>query len=136
MIKTKKANDLMTTANLTSMTDVLLTLLIMFMIAETASASFGFNMKLPQVITAKKPDDPTILVTLTQDRKLFVTTSGGDQELQRERLTPYLARLKSQQNYNQLVIRADRQVKYRDVIAIMDDAKQAGIEDISLATEN
>lgn len=126
----------MTTANLTSMTDVLLTLLVMFMVAETASMTYGFNMKLPSSISIAKPDDPTILITYTADRKLFLTTRDeGDKELQKERLKIELARLKKEKNYDLVIIRADRTVKYKDVIQIMDDAKQAGFENISLATE-
>jgi len=138
MIKVRRSDEKeMTTANLTSMTDVLLTLLIMFMVAETAGISLGFNMKLPRVIAVEKPDDPSILITYTKERNLFITAGkkGNDIKIQRVKLKTYLARLRHKFAYDQVIIKADRNIKYKEVISIMDDAKRAGYQNISLATE-
>lgn len=126
----------MTTANLTSMTDVLLTLLIMFMVAETASKIFGFNMKLPQVVQqVSKPDNTALMITYTKKRDLFVTTSKeGDTKLQREKLKAHLAQLKAKYRFDQVIIQADIDLEYKEIISLMDDARRAGLKNISLAT--
>lgn len=126
----------MTTANLTSMTDVLLTLLIMFMITETAGKIFGFNMKLPQVVQqVTKPDSTALMITYTKKRDLFVTTSKeGDTKLQREKLKAHLAQLKAKYRFSQVIIQADVDLEYKEIISLMDDARRAGLTNISLAT--
>lgn len=137
MIRARKSEDPpMDKVNLTSMTDVLLTLLILFMVLETSKTMFGFNMKLPQVVSVESPEDPTILITYTSKRDLFITTSAkGDVKIQREKLRSYLSKLRKQYKYDMIVIRADKNLKYKEVISIMDDCKRAKFDKISLATE-
>lgn len=136
MIKSRRGQEKpMDKVNLTSMTDVLLTLLILFMVLETAKASLGFNLKLPSVVAVAKPEDPTIVITYSGKRKLFVTTTRhGDVQMQREKLRGYLAKLGKQFAYENVIIRGDSKLKYKEIIGIMDDAKRAGFENISLAT--
>ena len=137
MIKATKSEDKeMTTANLTSMTDVLLTLLIMFMVAETAGKLYGFNMKLPQTVAKiTKPDAKSLMITYTKKRVLFVTTEKeGDRKLQREKLKSYLAQLAKKYRFESVIIQADTALKYKEIISLMDDAKRAGLKNISLAT--
>ncbi|MCD4783610.1 MAG: biopolymer transporter ExbD [Candidatus Eremiobacteraeota bacterium] len=137
MMKLKKPVEKdMNTLNLTSMTDVLLTLLIMFMVAETAGTTWAFNMNLPKVVSLEKADDPSVLISYTAKRKLWVTTSiTGDIQVQRENLKVHLARIKGKYNFEKVIIKADKSIRYKEVIAVMDDAKRAGFDSISLATE-
>ena len=137
MIKTRKNNDRdMNTINLTSMTDVLLALLIMFMVAETAGTTWAFHMNLPRVVAVEKIDDPSVLISYTAKRKLWVTTSvSGDKQIQRENLKVHLARIRGKYHFEKVIIKADKSIRYKEVISLMDDAKRAGFDSISLATE-
>jgi biopolymer transport protein ExbD len=126
----------MSTINLTSMVDILMVLIIMFLMMETSSGStWGFNMKLPAVVAVEKPKDPTVLISISAEKKLFVTTSAeGDKQLQRDALKSEIARLRKEYGFKIVVIKADKKLKYTEIITIMDDAKRAGYENISLAT--
>lgn len=137
MIKLKRPKEKdMNTINLTSMTDVLLVLLIMFMVAETAGTTWAFHMNLPRVVSVEKADDPSVLISYTAKRKLWVTTSvTGDTLVQRENLKVHLARIRGKYNFDRVIIKADKSIRYKEVISIMDDAKRAGFDSISLATE-
>ncbi|MCE1245355.1 MAG: biopolymer transporter ExbD [Firmicutes bacterium] len=122
--------------NLTSLVDILMVLIIMFLMMETSGASnWGFNMKLPTVVAVEKPKDPTVLISMSAEKKLFVTTSAeGDKLLQKDALKAEIARLRKEYGYKIVVIKADKKLKYNDIVGIMDDAKRAGYENISLAT--
>lgn len=121
--------------NLTSLTDILMTLIIMFIVMETSSEKMGFNMKLPNTVAIQTQDDPSILISLSAKGKLFVTTKKtGDEVVDPVSLKSKLRELRNNYGFDRIVVQADKSVKYMQVISIMDDAKQAGFQSISLAT--
>jgi biopolymer transport protein TolR len=126
--------EVMAEINITPLTDVLLVLLIIFLLAAAAGI-FGFNIRLPR--GAPK--------TLTKNKfkGVMVTIPSWAQEKQEVFVGPALVRLDILPNYlyqehlkkntNQVVMQVDNNVPYGIVIQVMDAAKMASLDDISFA---
>lgn len=123
--------DLMAEINITPFTDVLLVLLIIFMIAASAVIQKAFNINLPKVMTKQEAENSNIVVSITRENQIYV----GSHQLERAELLPYLKRLKESKNTDKVIIMADGDVKYGEVMAVMDIAKDADLTSIALATQ-
>lgn len=124
--------DTMADINITPFTDVLLVLLIIFMVAATAVVQNGFNINLPKQATTTGPEDTSgIIVSIAMPDKITV---NGDVVASKD-LEAYLHRLKENKNTDRVVITADDEVEYVQVIGVMDSAKAAGLTGIAMAAQ-
>lgn len=124
--------DTMADINITPFTDVLLVLLIIFMVAATAVVQNGFNINLPKQATTTGPEDASgIIVSIAVPDKITV---NGDAVASKD-LEAYLHRLKENKNTDRVVITAEDEVEYVQVIAVMDSAKAAGLTGIAMAAQ-
>jgi biopolymer transport protein ExbD len=124
--------DVMADINITPFTDVLLVLLIIFMVAATAVVQNGFNINLPKASTTSGPTDASqIIVSIKVPDQISVSGTPvpiGD-------LEGYLRRLKENKNTDSVIIMAEDDVEYAQVIAVMDAAKAAGLTGIAMAAQ-
>ena len=124
--------DTMADINITPFTDVLLVLLIIFMVAATAVVQNGFNINLPkQATTASSEDTSGIVVSVAVPDKITV---NGDSVASKD-LEAYLRRLKENKNTDRVVITAEDEVDYLQVVSVMDSAKAVGLTGIALAAQ-
>ncbi len=118
--------------NITPLVDVVLVLLIIFMVV-TPMLQRGKDVRLPQV---KKPDaeskegDPLIL-SVTQDKKIFLEQSMLDEAALAERLRAELAR----EPNRKILLKGDDRLTYGDVRRVMEIARKAGAKGISLGVQ-
>lgn len=124
----------MSDINVTPLTDVLLVLLIIFLVTATSADQNAFGMRMggdgpPGPV---EPSDYA-LVTVTALGDVFL----GDVRVERPRahLAASLSEWKRKRGTSRVVIRADSDAKYRHIVWAMDAAKQAGLPQISLATD-
>lgn len=137
MIKSRRDDEPdMDQPNLTSMTDILMTLILFFMVLDTAETLYGFNINLPASISTveqQKKVDPTIFIDYRGPGNIVVTTAAqGEKAVGEDQLKQYLAILKKQFGYKQVILQASQRVKYKYVILVMDMSRQVGLTDISL----
>lgn len=119
--------------NLTPLTDVMLTLIILFLVLETHGSVTGFDAGLPSAEPVQSPKDPTVFVYLSSAHNLTVATGdGGRTPVEKDKLKRHLAVLRKQKAYDTLIISADSSLPYEEVVGIMDEAKMAGFKKISL----
>lgn len=124
--------DVMAEINITPFTDVLLVLLIIFMVAATAVVQNGFNINLPKEATTASAEDPSgIIVSVAVPDKISV----NGQSVPASDLEGYLRRLKENKNTDRVVITADDDVEYLQVVGVMDAAKAAGLTGIAMAAQ-
>jgi biopolymer transport protein TolR len=122
--------------NLTPMTDVMLTLLVLFLVMETAGATMAINMNIPNVKAVETPKDPTLLISVLKDGNVVISTKDqGENRMPREQILGYLGQMRKQRGYEAVIIQANSDVQYREIIEIIDEAKQAGFDKIMLPTE-
>ena len=121
---------LMGEINVTSLVDVTLTLLIIFMIS-TPLFQGGIEVVLPKTQTAQSFTFTGLVVTISKDKGIFLDDEGVSKENLPDKLAQYYASLKSKSVY----IRADEDIAYRDVIMVLGEVRAAGFESIGMVAE-
>jgi biopolymer transport protein ExbD len=118
--------------NITPLADVMLVLLIIVMLIAPLLQK-GVDVTLPEAAnTSDKPEnDSQTVLAVTADGRFFVDSA---QTTEQELLTVVQTVL--ERKFEQIVlIKADQDAQYADVMAILDRLQRAGIEDIGLITE-
>lgn len=132
MIKPKRFEDPdMAEINVTSFIDILFVLLIVFMISASAVVRSTIGIKLPQVYYKEKANPAEIEVSVSKDGTIYV----GNMKLTIANLENHLRRLSRDKKTNRVIIKADGDLDYGKVMEIMDKARVAGLEALTLAVE-
>jgi biopolymer transport protein ExbD len=134
-VSQNQEDDVMASINVTPLTDVLLVLLIIFMIAASAMKK---KIHLPVTRYKNKANRTDNVITIEKNGSIFV----GAKKLSVQKLEPYLHKIRLDQPKNRygkypnkVIIKADKNVTYGVVAEAMDAAKSAGLNAISLATK-
>ena len=128
----QKTSALNSEINITPLADVMLVLLIIVMLIAPLLQA-GVDVVLPEAAnTTEKPEnDAQTVLSVTADGRFFVDKiQVTEQNLLRE-VQSVLER-----KFEKIVlIKADQDAQYSNVMAILDRLQRAGIEDIGLVTE-
>jgi biopolymer transport protein TolR len=120
----------MSEINVVPMVDVVLVLLVIFMV--TAPLLYrGLDIDLPRTSTNTIAPEERAVLTVNKRREVFLDKDA----VSLERLDSALNALKLRSPRVTLYLRADRQVPYGVVVAVMDAVKRAGIERLGMVTE-
>lgn len=116
--------------NMTPMIDVMLVLLIIFMVAAPMLTT-GVEVNLPESRTGRNLESEALTVTLSQDgriefEKQFVLESA---------LKTQLRQLARQGRKRPVMVRADHNIPYGRVIAIVDAIREAGFMQVGFVTQ-
>jgi len=118
--------------DLTPMVDVVFLLLIFFMISATFVETPGISVNLPESSIDVVEKEP-------QEIKVFINAKGvivlDDQKVSTADLRKQLASMGDKTAKTTFVLMADRAVSHGVVVEVMDIAKQAGFEQLAIATE-
>jgi biopolymer transport protein TolR len=128
-----KDTNVMGDINVTPLVDVMLVLLIIFMIVTPALLA-GFKAQMPEGVHMKtRKDDPErTQFGIGADGKYYL----NKEEILREQALPLLeAEFKKHPDDKVLFLKADRSVAYKEVMEVMNLAKQAGAFVIAAVTE-
>ena len=118
--------------NVTPLVDVCLVLLIIFMVV-TPMLQKGVGVILPQTLNPTKMPENAKQLTLaiTQDGSVFVSQNW----VPKENLKATLAEVHTSTPDKDVVIKADRRLKYKDVRSLMQLVNEAGFSHVGLITE-
>lgn len=122
----KPINDI----NLTSLIDVTLVVLIIFMLVAPI-IDHGIGLNLPKASQQKMTEAEKITISISSENKIYLDNATIDIE----NLSLRLSQIKGSNPKIAAVIRADKDLEYKHIITILDTVKQAGIDNISLAIE-
>ena len=119
--------------NIIPMIDVIFFLLVFFMLFTSfRSTPEGLDMQLPKAVTTTKQSENNIIINVTEDGNYFyqnqnINLNDLDNTIKKEH-----------ENLNNLtaIINADKEVKYRYVVDVMDNLRNAGIYKLALAAES
>jgi biopolymer transport protein TolR len=120
--------------NVTPMADIMIVLLIIFMVITPMLQKQG-NLKLPAAANTKeRKDEPkSIAVGMEKGGRIFL----GTKPIEMNELVPALReKLEDLPDQEKMIyLRADEELAYSEVMKVMDLAREAGVEEISLIAE-
>ncbi|MDX1623716.1 MAG: biopolymer transporter ExbD [Gemmatimonadota bacterium] len=126
----RREHGLMAEINVTSLVDVTIVLLIMFMIIAPISQG-GIEVRVPRAETAPLPSSEAILVSMDEEGKVFVDRT----EVRPEAAGEVLEQIRSSRGLSRVYVRADESVAYGRVARLMASIREAGFENVGLVFE-
>lgn len=116
--------------NMTPMIDVMLVLLIIFMVAAPMLTT-GVDVNLPESRTGKNLESEAITVSLAADGRL----QFDNQFVQEPALKKLLRERASEGRKRPVLVRADHNIPYGRVIAVVDAIREAGFTQVGFVTQ-
>lgn len=120
--------------NVTPMADVMLVLLIIFMVV-TPMLQKGVSVELANTtnpVDMKEADrEDAVLVAVTRDGKFYL----GQESVRIEDLASKVNDLLTGRIDKTVFVRSDRRAKYGDVVQVVDNIRNAGVDKVGLLTE-
>ena len=118
-----------TDIDLTPMLDVVFIMLIFFIVTATFVREPGIDIERPQVTTAGLVGNQKFLLAISASGDIWL----DKQQLKINQVFPALEALRAQSPQGALVIQADGEASAQSIAQVIDAAKRAGMDDISLA---
>jgi len=116
--------------NVTPLLDLTFLLLIAFMITMPLM-EYGTNINAPEMNSSELPQDNFKSVTLTKSGTILLDKDA----MTREELIVKLKELKASGRKVDLLLRADGERSYKDVIELMAEIRRSGFSDVTLVTQ-
>ena len=116
--------------NVTPFLDVLLVLLVIFMLTAPILQS-GIELDVPQTRTVKEISQEKLVVSIDRGQRLYL----GNEPVNINALATLLRERGALGSGQSVFLRADQNVPFGTVAMVVDELRQAGIEQISMVTE-
>ena len=117
--------------NLTPMLDVVFIMLIFFIVTASFVKESGMDVNRPDAATAVVKPRGNILVAITPSGQIWI----DKRQVDIRSIRANLERLYAENPQGAVVIQADEESKNGLLVAVMDAAKLAGIENVSIAAD-
>jgi biopolymer transport protein TolR len=116
--------------NVTSLVDVTLVLLIIFMVAAPIMKS-ALDIQVPQAATAQPTDKQGITIIIKKDGKILIDETPVDESS----FDVSFKQVYSPTAGEPVFLKADGDVPYTKVLTVVDALRQAGVNDLGLVAE-
>lgn len=124
-----RTEDEETEINLTPMLDVVFIMLIFFIVTAVFVKDPGVEVTRPEAETAYSPGAGSIFVAITSNNEIWI---DGDQ-VERADARAKISDLRAEAPESGVIIQSDSGANNQTLIAVMDAARSAGIQDIAVA---
>ncbi len=117
--------------NLTPMLDVVFIMLIFFIVTASFVKEAGIDVTRPNAATAEMKQRGNILIAITASDQIWIDKRQVDPRAVRANIE----RLHAENPQGAVVIQADKQSKNGLLVTVMDAARLAGVDNVSIAAE-
>ena len=117
--------------DITPMLDVVFIMLIFFIVTASFVKESGIEVNRPDASTAQAKPRANILIAISANDEIWI----NKRRVEESQVRANIERLHAENPQGSVVIQADEEAKTRKLVAVMDAARQAGVYDVSLATE-
>ena len=117
--------------NITPMLDVVFIMLIFFIVTASFVKEAGVDVKRPGAMTAQTKGMASIFIAITEEGDIWIDRRMVDVRA----VQANIERLLAENPKGSVIIQADRESKNGLLVQVMDAAKEAGVQDISIAAE-
>ncbi len=129
MRKRREASQEDSEVNLTPMLDVVFIMLIFFIVTASFVKEAGVEVNRAAAQTAERRERGNILVAITENDQIWIDRKEVDPRA----LRANIERLYGENPQGQVVIQADKASKNRLLVEVMDAARSAGVESVSIS---
>ena len=131
MRKRRNRNKSESEVNLTPMLDVVFIMLIFFIVTASFVKEAGIEINRPGASTATRKEKGNILIAITDTNQVWMDRRQVDPRA----LRANIERMRAENPQGAVMIQADIKSQNGLLVKVMDAAKLAGVESISLAAE-
>ena len=117
--------------NITPMLDVVFILLIFFIVTENFIKDTGLEINRPDSETAEITENAAILIAIGPAGEIYM----DGRRIDVRQVKANVIRLMAENPQGAVVMQADEKATAEKIIAVMDEVREAGVIDISIASE-
>lgn len=117
--------------NLTPMLDIVFIMLIFFVVTTSFVKESGIEINRPGAVTAERKERASILIAIDDNGRVWMDRRQIDIRAVRANIERVLA----ENPQGSVVIQADKESRNGVLVRVMDSARQAGVESVSIAAE-
>ena len=117
--------------NITPMLDVVFILLIFFIVTANFIKEPGLDVNRPDSETAEPTENAAILIAVGNAGEIYM----DGRRIDKRQVKANVVRLLAENPQGSVVIQADEKATADTIMAVMDGAREAGVYNISLASE-
>ncbi len=117
--------------DLTPMLDVVFIMLIFFIVTASFIKEAGIEVNRPEAVTAEQKKNAKILVAVSAGNQIWIDKRQVDSRSVRQQIE----RMHAENPKGGLVVQADTHSSTRVVAAVLDAARDVGVEDVSISTQ-
>ncbi len=118
--------------DLTPMLDVVFIMLIFFIVTASFIKEAGIEVNRPEASTSQPKENVNILIAINPNNEIWMDKRRVDIRAVRANIE----RLHAENPKGAVVIQADNKSNTETVAAVLDASREAGVYDVSLATED
>ena len=117
--------------DITPMLDVVFIMLIFFIVTASFVKESGIEVNRPDAATTSAKPKANILIAINEGGEVWI----NKRKVEITQVRANIERLHAENPQGTVVVQADEEARTKTLVAVMDAARQAGIYDVSLATE-
>jgi biopolymer transport protein ExbD len=118
--------------NLTPMLDMVFIMLIFFVVTASFVKEAGIDVNRPGAVTAERKTRASILVAISETGQVWI----DKREIDIRAVRANIERLLAENPQGSVVIQADKKSETGVLVKVMDAARLAGVDNVSIAAEN
>ncbi len=131
MLRRRKRAEEESEINMTPMLDIVFIMLIFFIVTSSFVKEAGIDVNRPGAVTAERKERGNILIAISESGRIWIDKRDVDVRAVRANIE----RLRAENPQGAVVIQADKNSKNGLLVQVMDAARLAGVNNVSLAAE-